>query len=90
MGILPLQFLTGDSAASLGLTGEETFAINGIAEGIATGFADGRVATVTATAADGTSKTFKATVRIDTPNEIQYYQHGGILQFVLRQLLTRK
>jgi aconitate hydratase len=90
MGILPLQFLAGDSAPSLGLTGEEIYAINGIAEGIATNFAEGRTATVTATAADGTSKTFKVTVRIDTPNEIQYYQHGGILQFVLRQLLGRK
>ena len=90
MGILPLQFLTGDSAASLGLTGEETYAIAGIAEGVETNFAEGRTATVTATDATGAAKSFKVLVRIDTPNEVQYYRHGGILQYVLRQLLQKK
>jgi aconitate hydratase len=87
MGVLPLQFCDGESVASLGLTGEETYAIDGIAHGVATGFRDGREVTVTATAPDGSCKQFQARVRIDTPREIQYYQHGGILPYVLRQLL---
>ncbi len=87
MGVLPLQFKEGESAASLGLTGTETYRIDGIAHGAATGFADGREVTVTATATDGSVKQFQARVRIDTPREVQYYQNGGILPFVLRQLL---
>ena len=90
MGILPLQFGAGDSAESLGLTGEETYAIEGLAEGLNTGFAKGREVTVVAKRADGASHTFTATVRIDTPQEVKYYEHGGILQFVLRQLLANK
>jgi aconitate hydratase len=90
MGILPLQFQAGDSAESLGLTGEETFTL-GSAPGelkamLETKFAAGRNLSVVATAADGTKKEFPVTVRIDTPQEILYYQHGGILQYVLRQL----
>jgi aconitate hydratase len=81
MGILPLQFAAGESAASLGLTGEETFATVGLPAMLESGLAGGRELTVRA---DG--KTFKTTVRIDTPQEIAYYQHGGILQYVLRQL----
>ena len=84
MGILPLQFLAGDSREGLGLSGEETFAIDGIAEGLRPG---GQVA-VTATADDGTITTFDALVRIDTPVELEYYRNGGILPFVLRQLAS--
>ena len=88
MGILPLQFRAGESAASLGLTGEEVFAVKGLAPLLASNFAAGREIEVEATAPDGAARSFKATVRIDTEGEIQYYQHGGILQFVLRQLCS--
>jgi len=88
MGILPLQFHAGESAESLGLTGDEKFDITGVAEKIVTKFANGREVKVIATAADGSKKEFFAIVRIDTPQEILYYQHGGILQYVLRQLLA--
>ena len=87
MGILPLQFKAGDSAASLGLTGEETYAIEGLRAVLDSAFASGREVTVVATGADGSSRRFPATVRIDTPQEIKYYEHGGILSYVLRQLL---
>jgi aconitate hydratase len=90
MGILPLQFQAGQSAAALGLTGEEVYAVNGLAAGIATNFGGGRQVEVVATRADGTAVTFPARVRIDTPQEVLYYQHGGILPYVLRQLLTGK
>lgn len=80
MGVLPLQFIEGQSAATLGLKGDETFAISGIAA-LNTGGVPKEV-TVTAGAI-----TFKAKVRIDTPGEADYYRHGGIMQFVLRQLL---
>jgi aconitate hydratase len=90
MGVLPLQFHAGESAASLGLTGEEVFDVDGIAAGVATGFARGRDVAVTAHRADGSNRTFQATVRIDTPQEVLYYQHGGILHYVLRQLLAPK
>jgi aconitate hydratase len=90
MGILPLQFEAGANAESLGLTGEETFTL-GTKPGelkamLDSKFEGGKTLTVVATAADGTKKTSPATVRIDTPQEILYYQHGGILQYVLRQL----
>jgi aconitate hydratase len=78
MGVLPLQFADGDSAESLGLTGEEELSIAGIE--------NGEAKEVTVRAGD---KEFAARVRIDTPKEVQYYQHGGILPFVLRQLLER-
>jgi aconitate hydratase len=80
MGILPLQFEAGDTAASLGLTGSERFDITGLGDGSA------KEVTVTATAADGGRKTFTARVRIDTPQEVEYFRHGGILHYVLRQL----
>lgn len=89
MGVLPLQFKPGQSAKSLGLTGEETYAIAGIVQGIATGFAASREVEVTARTSTGKETRFKADVRIDTPREIQYYQNGGILPFVLRQLLSK-
>lgn len=90
MGVLPLQFQPGESAAALGLTGEEMFDIDGLAAGVACGFANGRTVSVHAKRADGAVKTFKATVRIDTPQEVLYYKHGGILQYVLRQLVSQK
>ncbi|HEY8087103.1 MAG TPA: aconitate hydratase AcnA [Polyangiaceae bacterium] len=82
MGILPLEYAPGENAASLGLTGEETFAIEGLADAIAK-----RKVTVKATRPDGSVKELTATVRIDTPQEREYYRHGGILQYVLRQLV---
>jgi aconitate hydratase len=81
MGVLPLQFKDGDTAASLGLDGTETFAITGI-----TALNDGGIPKeLTVTAGD---KTFTAKVRIDTPGEADYYRHGGIMQYVLRSLLA--
>ncbi len=85
MGVLPLQFLPGEDAASLGLTGDETFAV----EGIAAGLKPGQRLTVRATPAAGETKSFEAICRIDTPVEVDYYSHGGILPFVLRQLLRK-
>ena len=80
MGVAPLQFMPGESAKSLGLTGKEVFEITGLAAG-------GGEVTVKAGPADGgNTLTFKARVRIDTPKEREYYRHGGILQYVLRQL----
>jgi aconitate hydratase len=87
MGVLPLQFANGESAASLGLDGTETFDVPGLSDAVASGFAGGREVRVRARAQDGSEKTFAATVRIDTPQEVLYYRHGGILPFVLRQLL---
>jgi aconitate hydratase len=83
MGILPLQFKEGESAASLGLTGFEIFDI----EGIAAGLQPGMLVTVRLRTENGKEGRFQAGVRIDTPYEIQYYRNGGILQYVLRQLI---
>ncbi|GAB6938840.1 aconitate hydratase AcnA [Isoptericola variabilis] len=88
MGVLPLQFPAGENAESLGLDGTETFDIAGIAA-----LNDGatpETVKVTATKADGTSVEFDAVVRIDTPGEADYYRNGGILQYVLRQLVGSK
>jgi aconitate hydratase len=82
MGVLPLQFSPGENAASLGLTGHETFEITGV---VGSGDVP-RELTVKASA-DGTDTTFRVTVRIDTPGEQGYYRHGGIMQYVLRSLL---
>jgi aconitate hydratase len=84
MGILPLQFLPGETAESLGLTGEEVFEINGIRE-LVENFASGQRVKVRAS-----KETFEAAVRIDTPQEALYYANGGILQYVLRQLVAGK
>jgi aconitate hydratase len=89
MGILPLQFEEGENAESLGLTGEETYDILGFRERLNSKFENGRMVTVAATSADGKKKTFEARIRIDTPQEIEYYKHGGILQYVLRQLAAK-
>jgi aconitate hydratase len=86
MGIVPLQFRAGETAESLGLTGRETFDIVGIAAGLANGFTGGREVEVRASREDGKVIAFKATARIDTPQERQYVLHGGILQYVLRKL----
>jgi aconitate hydratase len=91
MGVLPLQFPDGESAQSLGLSGEEVFAIGGIADAaaaVASGEAAGRTVHVTAAREGGDTIEFDARVRIDTPREADYYRHGGILQYVLRQLLA--
>ena len=82
MGVLALQFEPGQSVASLGLTGEEVYDIDGIGEGLT----PGKRLTVRATAADGAVKTFSVVTRIDTPIEVEYYRHDGILPYVLRQL----
>ena len=89
MGILPLQFEAGQNAESLGLTGEEIYDFAGLAELLASRFAQGKTLTVVATSPDGSRKQFHAMVRIDTPQEIEYYKHGGILQYVLRQLAAK-
>ncbi len=81
MGVLPLQFMEGENAASLGLTGKETYDIQGQSD------ADSKSVQVTATAEDGSVKTFEAKIRIDTPKERDYFEHGGILHYVLRQLV---
>ncbi|TJY70788.1 aconitate hydratase [Arthrobacter sp. CAU 1506] len=84
MGVLPLQFPAGESATSLGLTGTETFSIEGV-----TALNDGttpKTLKVTATDESGAAKSFDAVVRIDTPGEADYYRNGGILQYVLRQI----
>jgi len=82
MGILPLQFNDGESASSLNLTGKESININGLGDG------SNKEVEVVATAEDGSNITFTAKVRIDTPQEIEYYRHGGILHYVLRQLAS--
>jgi aconitate hydratase len=89
MGILPLQFLPDQSPATLGLTATERYDVMGLAEILAEGFPRGEELTVRATRADGTMVEFRATVRIDTPQELQYYRHGGILEYVLRQLASK-
>ncbi|HEY2283895.1 MAG TPA: aconitate hydratase [Solirubrobacteraceae bacterium] len=90
MGVLPLQFPDGESAQSLGLSGEEVFAIDGIADAVAAVERGEGIQTVTVVAErEGAQEiAFDARVRIDTPRESEYFRHGGILQFVLRQLLA--
>ena len=80
MGILPLQFMANENAKSLGLTGKETYTIEGLGDG------SSKQVKVIASSEDGKQKTFNARVRIDTPQEIEYYRNGGILHYVLRQL----
>jgi aconitase A len=82
MGVLPLQYKDGQNAQSLGLTGKESFDIAGLNQGAA------KSVKVVARADDGKTTEFEVRVRIDTPKELDYYQHGGILQYVLRQLAT--
>ena len=89
MGILPLQFLDDENAETNGLTGEEVYDVVGLTD-VLQNFAPGKTVKVRAKKADGSVSEFDATVRIDTPQEVLYYQHGGILQYVLRQLLQGK
>lgn len=84
MGVLPLLFKDGENAASLGLDGSETFDITGLQDGAA------KMAQVTATRADGSTKSFEAKVMLLTPKEVEYFRNGGLLQYVLRQLASRK
>ena len=85
MGVLPLEFMNGETRQTLGLTGFETYEIVGMSDDLKPRAA----LTVRAPAADGTEKKFQAVSRIDTPEEMSYYRHGGILPYVLRQLLGR-
>ncbi|MBI1755777.1 MAG: aconitate hydratase, partial [Fimbriimonas ginsengisoli] len=87
MGVLPLEFGAGHTAASLGLTGHETYDVVGLSAALAGDFAAGKTLTVRATDGHGKAKEFRVKVRLDTPQEMQYYRHGGILQYVLRSLL---
>jgi aconitate hydratase len=80
MGVLPLQYKSGESAQSLGLTGRETFDILGLDRGAA------KTVKVLAKSDEGKTTQFEVRLRIDTPKELDYYQHGGILHYVLRQL----
>jgi len=89
MGILPLEYEAGKNAESLGLAGEETYDILGLVPRLDSSFSTGRTVAVRATDANGKAKSFEARIRIDTPQEILYYQHGGILQYVLRQLAAK-
>ncbi len=85
MGVLPLQFAAGESVASLGLTGRETWNVTGIASGLKP---RGEL-TLTGTREDGTTLRIRAVARIDTPEELEAYRHGGILPYVLRQLVRK-
>jgi len=87
MGIAPLQYVNGEDAETLGLTGEEVYEIVGLRDVLAN-FAPGKKVKVRASSGNGV-KEFEAVLRIDTPREVQYYQNGGILQFVVRQLLGK-
>ena len=86
MGIAPLQFKDGDSVQSLGLTGEEVFDVRGLQSVLAGDLGSDPQVTVVAKAADGSETEFRALLRLDTPQEAEYYRHGGILTYVLRQL----
>jgi aconitate hydratase len=88
MGVLPLEFTGGQSAESLGLTGHETYDLEGLSVAVDAEFATGRLLPMKATALDGKVTEFAVKVRIDTPQEVAYYKHGGILQYVLRQLIA--
>ncbi|MCU6481588.1 aconitate hydratase [Arthrobacter silviterrae] len=88
MGVLPLQYPAGQNAGSLGLTGTETFSVEGVTE-LNNGTTP-KTLKVTATADDGKTTSFDADLRIDTPGEADYYRHGGILQYVLRQIAASK
>ncbi|MBN4960455.1 aconitate hydratase AcnA [Stenotrophomonas maltophilia] len=83
MGVLPLQFRNGENAQTLGLDGSEVIDITGLQDGAS------KRATVTATRADGTKKTFEVSVMLLTPKEVEYFRHGGLLQYVLRQLAAK-
>ncbi|HET9363026.1 MAG TPA: hypothetical protein VFO58_24925, partial [Vicinamibacterales bacterium] len=85
MGVLPLEFKPGANAASLGITGTEEFTLRGVAQGLKP---RGDIRVI-ARSSDGSTREFPATVRIDTPEELVAFQHGGILPYVVRQLVSR-
>ena len=85
MGVLPLEFTNGESRQSLGLTGFETFDISGLNDALS----PRSTLTVKATARDGSVKSVRVLCRIDTPEELNYYKHGGILPYVLRSLAKK-
>jgi len=85
MGVLPLEFVNGETRQTHGLTGFETYAIEGLSEQMK----PRQVVTVRVLGADGKGKTLQAVARIDTPEEMSYYRHGGILPYVLRQLIGK-
>jgi aconitate hydratase len=82
MGVLPLEFVEGEDPKTLGLTGRELFDVEGVASGLAP-----RGELVVRARDGGATRQFRARVRIDTPNELDYYRHGGILPYVVRQML---
>jgi aconitate hydratase len=82
MGVLPLEFKAGENRETLGLTGQEVFEIEGVAS-----LSPKKTINVRTKTSDGSMKTFTAVARVDTPEEVSYYHHGGILQCVLRQML---
>ena len=82
MGVLPLEFKAGENHETLGLTGQEIFELEGVSS-----LNPKKLINVQAKSADGSVKKFTATARVDTPEEVSYYHHGGILQYVLRQML---
>jgi aconitate hydratase len=86
MGVLPLQFAEGTNAQTLKLDGSETYAISGLSDTIE----PGQMVTLEITRKDSTREKVPVKLRIDTPIEIDYYRHGGILPFVLRELMARK
>jgi aconitate hydratase len=86
MGVLPLQFLEGTTAQSLGLDGSEKFSVTGLSDSIK----PGEQVTLEIETTNGEERTLPVKLRIDTPIEIDYYRHGGILPFVLRQLLSKR
>jgi aconitate hydratase len=85
MGVLPLQFKGSDTAASLKLTGDETFDISGVDENLK----PQQDVTLTIKRKDGSTQKVQLLLRIDTPIEVDYYRHGGILPFVLRELISK-
>jgi aconitate hydratase len=87
MGILPLQFRPGETADSLGLSGREVFDVEGVAEVVRSGSPRGRELTIRVRPESGPERTIRAVVRLDTPQEARYYEHGGILPYVLRRLV---
>jgi len=83
MGVMPLEFLPGESRTTLGLTGQETIDVEGLADGLT----PRKRVRVKVRAADGTAREFEAIARVDTPDDVAYYRHGGLLPYVLRGML---
>lgn len=88
MGVLPLQFVAGENATTLGLDGSEEYSVMDLSYHAGQNFRDGKELKVHAVSENGDTKVFRVKVRIDTPKELEYYRHGGILQYVLRQLIS--